>query len=137
SCVFVDLFFAIFPWIFIRRLEIKRREKDIVGISLSFGILAAICGIVRTINLPGLGSENYTGDTVALVVWCAAEMAVTLVCIAVLSIIPLYMRVARNSSNGRSAPSTQSHKRSPMAGDTPVELQLVRSSTVNAFSTLA
>lgn len=84
-CVFVDFFFALFPWVFLYDLEMNRKDKAIVGISLSFGVLyvhhldafevqsglyfslksprssAGACGIVRTINLRGVGSANYTG----------------------------------------------------------------------------
>lgn len=38
-CIFVDLFFAIFPWVFLHKLEMKKKEKMIVGVSLSFGIM--------------------------------------------------------------------------------------------------
>jgi hypothetical protein len=38
-CVLVDFFFAILPWVFLRKLEMKQREKTFVGVSLSFGVL--------------------------------------------------------------------------------------------------
>jgi hypothetical protein len=38
-CIFVDFFFAVFPWIFLYGLEMKRKEKMIVGCSLSIGIM--------------------------------------------------------------------------------------------------
>lgn len=78
-CIFVDFFFAVFPWVFLYDLEMKKKEKMIVGCSLSIGIMyayrkmcvnlaltnffsrAGISGIIRTVNLPGLGSLNYTG----------------------------------------------------------------------------
>ncbi|KAM0323640.1 hypothetical protein ACHAQA_008575 [Verticillium albo-atrum] len=53
-------------------------------------------------------------------------MAVTLVCIAIPSIIPLYLRVTKRASGNRSAPSTPYQKRSQGTGDTPMELQPVQ-----------
>ena len=38
-CVFVDFFFAIFPWIFVWNLNMNRREKLIITISMSLGVM--------------------------------------------------------------------------------------------------
>lgn len=37
--IVADLFFAILPWIFIWKLNIPKREKIILAVSLSLGIL--------------------------------------------------------------------------------------------------
>ena len=39
SCVFTDLFLAIFPWFFIWRLQMGKREKLVILASLSLGIM--------------------------------------------------------------------------------------------------
>ncbi|KAL5356689.1 hypothetical protein BJX96DRAFT_162619 [Aspergillus floccosus] len=60
-CAAVDFYFAILPWIFIWKLQMKFKEKMIIASSLSLGFIAGICGVIRTIELGGLSSANYTG----------------------------------------------------------------------------
>lgn len=74
----VDFYYAILPWLFIMKLNMVFKEKMIVAISLSLGFMfvfvhfpcdkllifpcrAGICGIIRTVDLGGLSSANYTG----------------------------------------------------------------------------
>ncbi|KAJ5784142.1 uncharacterized protein N7518_009819 [Penicillium psychrosexuale] len=54
-------FILLFLWIFIWNLNMKVKEKMSIVISLSLGFIACICGIIRTIDLGGLASSNYTG----------------------------------------------------------------------------
>ncbi|KAF4978073.1 hypothetical protein FZEAL_5499 [Fusarium zealandicum] len=96
-CAVADFFFAIFPWIFIWSLNMKYKEKITIAGSMSFGIIAGVCGIVRTYEVATGFTENYTLDTVPLIIWSAAEMAVTLMCIGIPILRPLYRR-AMNSS---------------------------------------
>ncbi|KAJ5380985.1 uncharacterized protein N7496_003413 [Penicillium cataractarum] len=60
-CAAVDFYFALLPWIFIWKLNMKFKEKMSIAISLSLGFIACVCGIIRTIDLGGLSSSNYTG----------------------------------------------------------------------------
>ena len=98
-CAAVDFYFALLPWIFIWKLNMRFAEKISIACSLSLGFMyvlfffssfflsvflrfwflissslasflaginclsACICGIIRTIDLSGLGSANYTGKT--------------------------------------------------------------------------
>ena len=41
-CIFVDFFFAAFPWIFIWKLHMRRRDKISILVALSLGILSVI-----------------------------------------------------------------------------------------------
>ncbi|KAJ4184480.1 hypothetical protein NW759_017023 [Fusarium solani] len=88
----------------------NNREKIVVLCSLSLGVMyiknlssvtvqadhqtpsAGACGIRRTMNVSALSSPNYLEDTVSLVVWTAAEIAVTMVCIGIPVCRPLYKR---------------------------------------------
>jgi hypothetical protein len=83
-CAAVDFYFALLPWLFIWNLNMKFKEKMSIAISLSLGFMcvitalnsyerqltfthrACVCGIIRTIDLGGLSSENYTGKRVIL-----------------------------------------------------------------------
>ncbi|KAI1458695.1 hypothetical protein F4805DRAFT_423363 [Annulohypoxylon moriforme] len=89
-CVLVDFFFAILPWAFIWKLQMNRREKFVILVSMSLGIIAGTCGIKRSFQVSALSSSNYLKDTVGLIVWSAAEIAVTMVCIGIAVCRPLY-----------------------------------------------
>ncbi|KAK4033041.1 hypothetical protein C8A01DRAFT_40508 [Parachaetomium inaequale] len=89
-CVLADFFFALFPWLFLWNLQMNQREKMIIALSLSLGLFAGACGIKRTVEVPSLSSANYLNDTVGLIVWSAAEIAVTMICIGIPICRPLY-----------------------------------------------
>ncbi|OGM43323.1 hypothetical protein ABOM_008713 [Aspergillus bombycis] len=97
-CAAVDFYFAILPWIFIWELNMRFKEKMTIAISLSLGFIAGICGIIRTIELGGLSSANYTEDTVPLIIWSAVELAVTLICVGIPTVRPLYRYIVHGSS---------------------------------------
>ncbi|KAI5458778.1 hypothetical protein BGZ63DRAFT_362750 [Mariannaea sp. PMI_226] len=97
-CAVVDFFFAIFPWIFIWGLNMKYKEKITIAGSMSFGIIAGVCGVVRTYEVATGFTANYTQDTVPLIIWSAAEMAVTLMCIGIPILRPLYRRAVYGSN---------------------------------------
>ncbi|KAH7243813.1 hypothetical protein B0J15DRAFT_451563 [Fusarium solani] len=100
-CIIVDFFFAIFPWVLLWNLNMNTREKVIIAGSMSLGVFAGACGIKRTMELPNLTEQNYLKDTVRAIVWSAAEIVVTMVCIGIPVCRPLYKRVfQRLTSNG-------------------------------------
>ncbi|KAJ5176408.1 uncharacterized protein N7482_002285 [Penicillium canariense] len=114
-CAAVDFYFALLPWIFLWKLNMKFKEKITIAISLSLGFMcvvqhpvhfkneltfsfrACICGIIRTIDLGGLSSANYTEDTVDLIIWSAVELAVTLICVGIPTVRPLYRVLVHGS----------------------------------------
>ncbi|KAF4957645.1 hypothetical protein FSARC_11232 [Fusarium sarcochroum] len=95
SCAIADFFFAIFPWFFIWRLKMKRKDKITIAGSMSLGIIAGICGIYRTYEVATGFTANYTFDTVPLIIWSSAEMAITLVCMGIPTLRPFWRRVIR------------------------------------------
>ncbi|KAE8374015.1 hypothetical protein BDV26DRAFT_296419 [Aspergillus bertholletiae] len=97
-CAAVDFYFAILPWVFIWALNMRFKEKMTIAISLSLGFIAGICGIIRTVELGGLSSANYTEDTVALVIWSAVELAMTLICVGIPTVRPLYRYIVHGSN---------------------------------------
>ncbi|KAH6985377.1 hypothetical protein EDB80DRAFT_821903 [Ilyonectria destructans] len=90
--VLVDFFFAIFPWIFMWKLQMNQREKLIILGSMSLGIIAGGFGIKRATEIPRLSVDNYLKNSVGIIVWGAAEMAVTMVCIGIPICRPLYKK---------------------------------------------
>lgn len=99
GCVAADLFFAIFPWFFVWQLNRPFQERLIIALAMSLGIAAAACGVKRTIGLGGLQSANYTLDAVPTCAWSIAELAITLVCIAVPVCLPLLKQILLRRSN--------------------------------------
>ncbi|KAL3477959.1 hypothetical protein BJX99DRAFT_256929 [Aspergillus californicus] len=97
-CAAVDFYFALLPWLFIWKLNMKFKDKMSIAISLSLGFIACICGIIRTIDLGGLASK----DTVNLIIWSAVELAVTIICVGIPTIRPLYRTVTHGPSSGSS-----------------------------------
>ncbi|KAK7942480.1 uncharacterized protein PG986_011593 [Apiospora aurea] len=81
-CVLVEFFFALFPWLFIWKLNMELREKTVILVSMSLGAIAGACGIKRTLEVPELSSHNYSKDTIA----------VTMICIGIPVCRPLYKR---------------------------------------------
>jgi hypothetical protein len=113
-CAAVDFYFAILPWIFIWNLNMKQKEKLVIAISLSLGFIAGICGVIRTIDLGGLSSSNYTEDTVDLIIWSAVELAATLICVGIPAIRPLYRHIVHGS---RFKDSNEGYKKHDESGE--------------------
>ncbi|KAF7169151.1 hypothetical protein CNMCM5623_001938 [Aspergillus felis] len=111
-CAAVDFYFAILPWIFIWKLNMKQKEKLIIAFSLSLGFIACICGVVRTVDLSGISSSNYTEDTVDLIIWSAVELAVTLICVGIPTIRPLYRHIVHGSRFKESNEGYKKHEES-------------------------
>ncbi|KAK3400375.1 hypothetical protein B0T20DRAFT_435484 [Sordaria brevicollis] len=89
-CIIADFFFALMPWIFLWKLNMNQREKMVIAISMSLGVIAGACGIKRTLEVPNLSTDNYSRDTVGLIVWSSAEIAITMICIGIPVCRPLY-----------------------------------------------
>lgn len=88
--VALDFWYAGFPWYLVRRLNMSRRDKVVISASMSLGVIAGGCGVKRAMELGRLGSPNYLGDVVGVIVWHAAELCTTLVCIGIPVCRPLY-----------------------------------------------
>jgi hypothetical protein len=43
-----DFILAILPWFILWNLNMKRKDKNLIATSMSLGIFAGICGIIRT-----------------------------------------------------------------------------------------
>jgi len=56
---------------------------------------AGACGIVRTIELGGISSKNYTFDATSIIIWSAAELTVTMICIGIPTVArPVWRKIA-------------------------------------------
>ncbi|KAK8043956.1 hypothetical protein PG994_012794 [Apiospora phragmitis] len=84
GCVAADLFFALFPWLFVWQLNRPSQERLIIAVAMSLGLAAAACGVKRTI------------DSIPTCAWSIAELAITLVCIAIPVCLPLFKHILSN-----------------------------------------
>ncbi|KAL2126474.1 hypothetical protein VTI74DRAFT_845 [Chaetomium olivicolor] len=109
STILVDVFFAIFPWIIVWPLHMPQREKYTIVGSMSLGLIAAAAGIKRTTEVEGLYTASYLKDSVGLIVWSSAEMAITLICIGIPVCRPLYKRTFRRIFGETSPAGYQKH----------------------------
>ncbi|KAI1798914.1 hypothetical protein F4811DRAFT_546716 [Daldinia bambusicola] len=124
-----DFFFAMFPWLFIRSLPMSQREKIILAGSMSLGVFAGACGIIRTVVLSRLNVFNFTLNFVAYFAWAGAEIVVAMVCIGIPTLRPLYIKT-RNITNAYSnhhrtndaseLPQYTTHKRNTLGKCPPV-----------------
>jgi hypothetical protein len=91
------------------------RNVRFLGISFLWSMLtkglsrAGACGIVRTVVLAHLDVDNYTLNFVPYFAWAGAEIAVSMVCIGIPTLRPLYLKSRGVSStygrHGHSAAS--------------------------------
>ncbi|KAF5660147.1 integral membrane protein pth11 [Fusarium heterosporum] len=122
-CMVADLFLSGFPWLFIWGLQMPRKEKIIILSSLSLGIFAGAFGIKRTLEVPKLKSPNHTKDPMGLIVWTAAEMTVTMICIGIPVCRPLWkqylIKWTSRDSKSREPNSAGSFPLQTIGGSTP------------------
>ncbi|KAM5343710.1 hypothetical protein ACJ41O_012247 [Fusarium nematophilum] len=96
----MDFLLAGFPWIALRGLNMKRKERITICCSLSLGVFAGICGVIRTSGLEALSnSRDYLFATSDSVIWTASEVTTTVVCVTLPALRPLYNKVRGQESS--------------------------------------
>ncbi|KAL4907811.1 hypothetical protein BDW74DRAFT_189220 [Aspergillus multicolor] len=87
----LDFVLALFPWYALWNLNIKRKEKITICLSLSLGVFAGICGVIRTTSLGALKvSTDYLYATTDSVIWTNSELTTTILCVSAPALRPLY-----------------------------------------------
>ncbi|CAK7220168.1 hypothetical protein SCUCBS95973_004067 [Sporothrix curviconia] len=74
----MDFVLALLPWKIVWLLQMKQQEKLGVAIAMSLGVVAGGMAIVKTSQIPTLSSGDFTYASIPLIVWGAAESAVTI-----------------------------------------------------------
>ncbi|KAI0815922.1 hypothetical protein GGR55DRAFT_630969 [Xylaria sp. FL0064] len=76
----VDFIFALVPWFLVKNLNMKKAEKLGVAIAMSFGALAGITAVIRTVFLPTLAEgASFSTKATTLVIWFVAEPSTTII----------------------------------------------------------
>jgi hypothetical protein len=89
--IFTDTVLAIIPASIVYTLHMDTRKRTSLVIILSLGILAAICGIVKTTYLPSLSAHSdITWNTYNLIAWAGSELFVLIFCGSMPPLRPLW-----------------------------------------------
>ena len=109
-----DFILAILPWFILWNLNMKRKDKNLIATSMSLGIFAGICGIIRTTTVERIftgvdyscafplspqktskQSANIflTDETVGLILWSSTEATVTILTATIPTLRPLYKQI--------------------------------------------
>ncbi|KAI1080756.1 hypothetical protein F5B20DRAFT_589130 [Whalleya microplaca] len=98
----MDFFLAAFPWWVLWNLNMQKKEKFTICVSLSLGVLAGVCGVVRTSGLQVLSqTADYLYATADSVMWTSSELTVTIICVSIPVLRPLWTRVIGGSVSDR------------------------------------
>ncbi|KAI1452433.1 hypothetical protein F4805DRAFT_472420 [Annulohypoxylon moriforme] len=99
----MDFFLAAFPWVVLWNLNMQRREKITICVSLSLGVLAGICGVIRTSGLAVLSqTADYLYATADSVIWTNSELTITIICVSAPVLRPLWSKLVGRTNTDRS-----------------------------------
>ncbi|KAJ4387463.1 hypothetical protein N0V93_008055 [Gnomoniopsis smithogilvyi] len=79
----IDIILAFLPWKFVWSLQMKTKEKVGVALAMSLGVFAGITSIFKTLTIPTLESADFPFNICDLIVWGAAESAVTIIAVSI------------------------------------------------------
>ncbi|KAF4609614.1 hypothetical protein G7Y89_g15841 [Cudoniella acicularis] len=97
----MDFFLALLPWLILWNVNMKRRDKITVCISLSLGVFAGVCGVIRTSGLDALSqTSDYLYATTESLIWTSTEVTMTIVCVCISALRPLWTHLRGGSSSG-------------------------------------
>ncbi|KAI6085228.1 hypothetical protein F4821DRAFT_241433 [Hypoxylon rubiginosum] len=98
----MDFFLAAFPWVVLWKLNMPKKEKITICVSLSLGVVAGICGVVRTSGLKVLSeAADYLYATADSIIWTNSEMTITIMCASIPVIRPLWTKILGGSITDR------------------------------------
>ncbi|KAK3323776.1 hypothetical protein B0T19DRAFT_443247 [Cercophora scortea] len=90
SSIVSNCFYAFFPWFILWNLNMNRREKIGIAVSMSFGLFAIVCSVERLNERHVIANTGYLHDGMGLVFWSVIENSVTIICAAIPACRPLY-----------------------------------------------
>ncbi|KAL2270537.1 hypothetical protein VTJ83DRAFT_2721 [Remersonia thermophila] len=99
---FADLALTSFPFLIIRNLQMKRREKAGIIVSMSCGVVAGIVGIYKASTIPTVSrSLDFTYTTTTVLIWVVAEVSATVIACSIPFLRPLvrHIKTSKNSNN--------------------------------------
>ncbi|KAH8651058.1 hypothetical protein BX600DRAFT_387643 [Xylariales sp. PMI_506] len=99
----MDLVLTAFPSLVIWKLNIKRRDKIGIIISMSLGIVAGVVGLYKTSTIPGVArNADFTYGTTFPLIWLVAEVSATIVAASIPFFRPLFRKISKPTPKGES-----------------------------------
>ncbi|KAL2268280.1 hypothetical protein VTJ83DRAFT_3126 [Remersonia thermophila] len=89
----MDIVLVLLPWKVISILAMSRKEKTGIMAAMSMGILAGITSFIKITQLPSIANSTFTESTSLLVIFGAAEPAITIMAAS----IPILRALIRDS----------------------------------------
>ncbi|KFA54322.1 hypothetical protein S40293_04839 [Stachybotrys chartarum IBT 40293] len=109
----IDLALAAIPWIVLKDLQIKRKEKIGIALAMSMGVVAAATAFAKCASLDRLASSDFTLEGGQMIIWAATEISTTIVAAS----IPVLRTLLRDLSTGRSYGNSGRYVRSTADGN--------------------
>ncbi|KAK4445941.1 hypothetical protein QBC34DRAFT_357576 [Podospora aff. communis PSN243] len=91
----MDVVLALLPWGVVWRLQMGRKEKVGVGIAMGMGVFAGCAAFIKSTKIPLVLDGDFTYEGYDLVIWSAAEVAIT-ICAACVPLLRVLIREVRN-----------------------------------------
>ncbi|KAJ2896717.1 hypothetical protein MKZ38_005287 [Zalerion maritima] len=88
---FFDLGFSLIPWLIVKDLQMKRKEKLGMGIAMSLGVFAAVTAAIKCMWLPVLKHNDFSYVLPNLQMWAGVESGVTIIA-ASIPMLRVYFR---------------------------------------------
>ncbi|KAK5941656.1 hypothetical protein PMZ80_005605 [Knufia obscura] len=89
-----DFALALWPWLILRRLQMKNREKLAVGFAMSLGVFAGVAAIIKSTYLPALSKKvDYTYAGSDVLIWGGSETGLTIVASSIGTYRPLFKKI--------------------------------------------
>lgn len=87
---FVDIYLAVYPAIVLFKLQMKMKKKIVLSLALGIGAVGGAVAIYKTTRLPdGLGSPDFSYDSVDLVYWSIIEASTIIIAATIPTLSPL------------------------------------------------
>ncbi|KAK8075322.1 hypothetical protein PG997_009985 [Apiospora hydei] len=100
----MDLVLTAFPSVVIWGLQMKRREKMGIILSMSLGLVAGVVGLYKTSTIPYVSrSADFAYGTSIVLIWLVAEVSATIIAASIPFYRPFFRR--NKSSGGHSGNS--------------------------------
>ncbi|KAK5662132.1 hypothetical protein OQA88_8037 [Cercophora sp. LCS_1] len=95
-----DVVLALLPWVVIWGLQMRRKEKAGVGVAMGMGVFAGCAAFIKSSKIPLVLDGDFTYEGYDLVIWGAAEVAIT-ICAASVPLLRVLVREVRNRTTQR------------------------------------
>ncbi|KAJ5831934.1 hypothetical protein N7474_000245, partial [Penicillium riverlandense] len=106
----MDFVIALFPWIIIWNLQMKRHEKLGIGIAMSLGVFAAATAFIKTSKLVNVSKvQDFTYYSSSIIIWASAETGLTILAASIPMLRILFNRF-RTSYDESGPPTSGTYK---------------------------